>query len=180
MPFVEATTSGQASSWLRELVQAVVLCTFATAATAQTDGDDPTPAPVETAVAGAETAEQPPDLAELQRRLDVLAEEVERLRSGEEVEPLTADEARRLGLAPSAAATYGRDRGVSIAGYGEMLLENFGDENEAGAPTGRTTQFDFLRAIIYAGYRFNDKFLFNSEIEIEHADEISVEFAYLD
>jgi hypothetical protein len=180
MPFVETTTSGQACFWRRQLVPALVLCTFATAATAQTDGDDPTPAPVETAAAGVETAEQPPDLAELQRRLDVLAEEVERLRSGEEVESLTADEARRLGLAPSAAATYGRDRGVSIAGYGEMLLENFGDENEAGAPTGRTTQFDFLRAIIYAGYRFNDKFLFNSEIEIEHADEISVEFAYLD
>ena len=182
MPSVETTSIGRGRSWRRGLIPAVVLCTFASAATAQTQsGDDSEPAPVEAAVAGgAEAAEQAPDLVELQRRLDVLADEVERLRSGEEVEPLTADEARRLGLAPSAAATYGRDRGVSIAGYGEMLLENFGDENEAGAPTGRTTQFDFLRAIIYAGYRFNDKFLFNSEIEIEHADEISVEFAYLD
>ncbi len=172
-------TMSQNRSWSRQLIPALVLCTFATAATAQPDpGDDPTPEPVETA--DAEAAEQPPDLAELQRRLDLLAEEVERLRSGEEVEPLTVDEARRYGLAPSAAATYGRDRGVSIAGYGEMLLENFGDEKEAGGPTGRTTQFDFLRAIIYAGYRFNDKFLFNSEIEIEHADEVFVEFAYLD
>lgn len=149
----------------------------------RSEGVEPTEVPQTTggaAPAGAGTAEQPPDVEELERRLDLLADEVERLRSGEDVEPVTIDEARRLGLAPSAASTYGRGQGVSIAGYGEMLLENFGDENEAGNPTGKTTQFDFLRAIIYAGYRFNDKFLFNSEIEVEHADEIFVEFAYLD
>ena len=129
---------------------------------------------------GAEAAQQPPDLAELERRLEILAEEVERLRSGEETPVMEAEDARRLGLAPSAAAAYGVDRGVSIAGYGEMLLENFGDTNEAGAATGKTTQLDFLRAVFYAGYRFNDKFLFNSEIEIEHAKEIFVEFAYVD
>jgi len=123
--------------------------------------------------------EQEPDLAELQRQLDILAEEVERLRSGED-EPLDAEQARRIGLAPSASATYGIERGVSIAGYGEMLLENFADTTEAGDPTNKTTQLDFLRAILYAGYRFNDKFLFNSEIEVEHADEIFVEFAYVD
>ncbi len=120
------------------------------------------------------------DIAELQRQLDILAEEVERLRSGEEQVDITEDEARALGLAPSAAETYSRESGVSIAGYGEMLYENFADENQAGVPTGKTSQFDFLRAILYAGYRFNDKFLFNSEIEIEHADEVFVEFAYVD
>ena len=123
----------------------------------------------------AETAEQEPevDIAELEQRIEILAEEVERLRSGED-ERLDVDEARRLGLAPSAAATYAIDRGVSIAGYGEMLLENFADSS------GKTTQFDYLRAILYAGYRFNDRFLFNSEIEVEHAKEIYVEFAYVD
>jgi hypothetical protein len=60
------------------------------------------------------------------------------------------------------------------------LYENYAPENEAGVPSGRGTQLDFLRAIVYAGYRFNDRFLFNSEIEVEHADEISVEFAYVD
>ena len=124
---------------------------------------------------------QPADIEELERRLDVLAAEVERLRSGETPEiGLTDDEARALGLAPSAAAPYLVDHGVSIAGYGEMLLENFGDENQSGDATGKTTQFDYLRAILYAGYRFNDKFVFNSEIEVEHAKEIFVEFAYLD
>lgn len=124
------------------------------------------------------------DLAELERRLAVLAEEVERLRSGEDVAAagaaLTPAEIRALGLAPSAAATYGRDDGVSIAGYGEMLYENFDAENQAGGRAGRGSQVDFVRAVLYAGYRFNDKFLFNSEIEIEHADEVFVEFAYVD
>ena len=127
------------------------------------------------------TAEQPPDLDELRRRLDLLAEEVERLRSGETSSVgLSADEARAIGLAPSASAIYGRGQGLSIAGYGEMLYENFASENEAGAPVGAGTQFDFLRAIVYTGYRFNDRFLFNSEIEVEHSNEISVEFAYVD
>ena len=143
------------------------------------DADAPDPGAGES-TASDETAEQQPDIAELRRRLDLLAEEVERLRSGEETQPVSVDEARALGLAPSAAATYGVERGLSIAGYGEMLYENFAGENEAGAPARKGTQFDFLRHILYAGYRFNDRFLFNSEIEVEHASEISVEFAYID
>ena len=122
-----------------------------------------------------------PDIAELVRRLDVLAEEVERLRSGEEQAlELTEADTRALGLAPSAAATYESGGGVSHAGYGEMLFENFSGEDAAGQSTGKASQFDFLRAVIYAGYRFNDQFFFNSEIEIEHANEIFVEFAYVD
>ena len=129
--------------------------------------------------AGAETEQT--DIEELERRVEVLAEEVERLRSGEQVEvEFSDDQIRALGLAPSAAETYRRNGGVSIAGYGEMLFENFAAENQAGARTGKGSQFDFLRAVIYAGYRFTDQFLFNSELEIEHADEIFVEFAYLD
>ncbi len=116
--------------------------------------------------------EQQADVQELERRIELLAEEVERLRSGEAEREVTIDQARALGLAPSAAATYRQSAGVSIAGYGEMLYENYASD--------RTTQFDFLRAILYAGYRFNDRFLFNSEIEVEHAEEIFIEFAYVD
>ena len=145
-------------------------------------GDESSPGsdPLSTEADGEEAEQAQVDIEELQRRIDVLAEEVERLRSGEPEIDLTDDDTRALGLAPSAAATYRRGPGVSIAGYGEMLYENFANENEAGAPTNKGTQFDFLRAIIYAGYRFNDKFLFNSEIEVEHAKEIFVEFAYVD
>ena len=119
-----------------------------------------------------DTEEQEVDVEELERRIDLLAEELELLRSGETVTEITVDEARALGLAPSAAATYGIESGVSIAGYGEMLYENYASD--------KTSQFDFLRAILYAGYRFNDRFLFNSEIEVEHAKEIFIEFAYVD
>ena len=183
---------------LRPLLLILALCAVAATAGAQgvVEADDTPPvspagtvgADVDTPDLAAgestpidETAEQQPDLEELRRRIDLLAEEVERLRSGEAPRAgLSADAARAIGLAPSAAATYGRGQGLSIAGYGEMLYENFAPEDGAGTPTGKGTQLDFLRAIVYVGYRFNDRFLFNSEIEVEHADEISVEFAYVD
>ena len=126
----------------------------------------------ESALAPPAGGERQVDIEELERRIDLLAEEIERLRSGEAETELTDEQARALGLAPSAAATYRSGTGVSIAGYGEMLYENYASD--------RTSQFDYLRAILYAGYRFNDRFLFNSEIEVEHAKEIFIEFAYVD
>ena len=173
-------------------VRVVVVCAVASllfgvsVASAQRDQRDPesqtSPGPESTETEGEATPEQKVDIDELERRIELLAEEVERLRSGEDTDAteLTPEEVRALGLAPSAAATYARGSGVSIAGYGEMLYEDFASENQKGDPSGDGARLDFLRAIIYAGYRFNDTFLFNSEIEIEHADEISVEFAYLD
>ncbi len=186
---------------------ALLLCLlFATPALAHDHSDESqTPAPVPRAAEGTDDAKngaadpphpitvgqpaQQPALAgadekigELKRQLDILAAEVEKLRSGEpETVELTPERRRSLGLAPSAAATYRRKtEGVSLAGYGEMLLENFADENQAAVSGNPASRIDFLRAILYAGYRFSDKFLFNSEIEVEHADEISVEFAYVD
>ncbi|MCW5979716.1 MAG: hypothetical protein KIT09_16675 [Bryobacteraceae bacterium] len=126
-----------------------------------------------------ETSDQQ-DISELSRQVEILAEEVERLRSSEPEIVVTDDQARQLGLGSSAASVYRRSEGVSIAGYGEMLFEAYDGENQSGAPVGTGNRLDFLRAIIYFGYRFNDKFLFNSEIELEHSNEISVEFAYID
>lgn len=125
------------------------------------------------------------EVEELRRQVDILAEEIERLRSGEAEIEISDEKARDLGLGPAAASIYRKERGVSLAGYGEMLYENFDDELESGQAVDQTSRFDFLRAIIYAGYRFNDRFLFNSEIEFEHAStdiegSASVEFAYLD
>src|SRR5688572_20562979 len=143
-------------------------------------------APADPAGAGGGEVQAPPPTAEqveeLRRRLDVLAAEIERLRSGEPEQIEITDARRRaLGVAPSAAATYRRaTQGVSFAGYGEMLAENYAGENEAGAGGAPTTRLDFLRAVLYTGYRFSDKFLFNSELEVEHGNEIFVEFAYVD
>jgi len=149
------------------------------AARQATETPDRGPEATESKQAGASDTAQ---IDELRRRVEVLAAEVEQLRSGETSEIALSEERRRsLGLAPSAAATYRRaTEGVSFAGYGEMLLENFKSENESGTGNAPTTRLDFLRAILYAGYRFNDKFLFNSELEVEHSNEIWVEFAYLD
>ncbi|MBI4444291.1 MAG: hypothetical protein HY645_00160 [Acidobacteria bacterium] len=128
---------------------------------------------------------QDDEVAELQRRIEVLATELEQLRSGEKELVVTPEQAQAYGVGPSAASVYRKPQGVSIAGYGEMLYENFNNRNESGTRTFQPSRFDFLRAVLYTGYRFNEKFLFNSEIEFEHAStgrggEASVEFAYVD
>ncbi|MFQ5741501.1 MAG: hypothetical protein ACE5JX_21095 [Acidobacteriota bacterium] len=120
------------------------------------------------------------EVREMRRQLDLLAEEVEKLRSGEAVIDIDPEKARSLGLGPSAAAVYRKAEGTAIAGYGEMLYQNFGSESQNGLKTGATSELDFVRAIIYYGYRFSDKFVFNSEVELEHTDETSLEFAYVD
>lgn len=125
------------------------------------------------------------EIEELKRQVAILAEEVEKLRSGEEAPQLGDAERQSLGLGPSAATVYSKKQGVSLAGYGEMLYQNFGGKTHAGSPSNNTDQLDFLRGIVYVGYRFNDRFLFNSEIEFEHANtedggEAAIEFAHVD
>lgn len=123
------------------------------------------------------------ELAELRRMIDALTREIEELRLGQEV--VAVADTGLYGLAPAASKVYRVREGVSIGGYGEALYENFADEREDDAPSGKTDQFDFLRAIVYVGYKFSDRLLFNSEIEWEHAatgqaGSVSLEFAYLE
>jgi len=130
------------------------------------------------AAAGAGT----PAPAELERRIDLLAAELEKLRLGEAA---VAAGASAHGLGPAASKVYQKARGVSIGGYGELLYQGFDGRRDDGARAGRTDQLDVLRAVVYVGYKFDDKWLFNSEIEWEHAatdksGEVSVEFAYID
>lgn len=118
------------------------------------------------------------ELASLQNRVDVLAEEVQKLRAPQ-VE--TPNMVSYSGLGPSASRVYNVQKGLSLAGYGEILYEN-----RKGAPAIGDAQ----RMIVYFGYRFSPSFLFNSEIEFEHAfteenldgraGEVALEFAYLD
>jgi len=124
-----------------------------------------------------QTAPDSARIAELERRLDALTRELERLDLGEDV--VRAD-TTQYGFGPGASKVYQIERGVSIGGYGEFLYENYSAERQDGTASGRSDQLDALRAIIYVGYKFDDRFLFNSEIEVEHADEIFLEFAYLD
>jgi hypothetical protein len=119
-------------------------------------------------------------LAELSRRIDVLAAELERERLGEAAP--VANESR-YGFGPAASKVYRTEHGVSIGGYGEMLYQHADAENESDLPSGRSDELDFLRAVLYFGYRWTDKWLLNSEIEFEHGStgeggEVSVEFAF--
>lgn len=116
-------------------------------------------------------------IAELERRMEAITRELERMELGQEV--VQADTSIG-GFGYGASKVYQVQQGVSVGGYGEILYENYASELENGAEAFRTDQFDALRAIIYLGYKFNDRLLFNSEIEVEHADEIFLEFAYID
>lgn len=89
------------------------------------------------------------------------------------------------GLAGSASKVYQSGHGVSLGGYGETVYENYSGELENGDPSGRVDRWDFLRSVLYVGYKFNDEFLLNTEIEVEHGStgsggEVSLEFGYID
>jgi hypothetical protein len=119
----------------------------------------------------------PERLREIERRIDLLAQEIEVMRTGGAAETETSRQGV-YGLGPAASKVYRRDKGVSLGGYGEAVFRG-GDE-----PT-----LDALRSVLYVGYKFSDRILFNSEVEFEHATtgegaeekgEVSVELAYLD
>lgn len=119
--------------------------------------------------------------AELERRLDVLAQEIERLKIGEAADTATTGETGEYGFGPAASKIYRTERGLSIGGYGELLYQNFDGDRDDDAPSGKTDTFDLLRGVLYFGYKFNDRWLLNTEVEYEHAgSEVSVEFAYID
>lgn len=122
-------------------------------------------------------------LAEMQRQIDALTRELEAMRLGEEV--AVRSDTSMHGFAPAASKVYRVRQGVSIGGYGEFLYERFSEDREDDEPANRQDRFDALRAILYVGYKFSDKLLFNSELEWEHGStgqggEASIEFAYVD
>lgn len=132
------------------------------------------------APAGAQDAK----VADLERKVEALAGEIERLKLGEAAEP---DLKSALGLGPAASKVYQKSpKRVSIGGYGEMLYENFQPEKQDGTGAGKRDVIDMARAILYVGYKFSDRASFNSEIEFEHGStgksrgEVSVEMAALD
>jgi len=124
-------------------------------------------------------------LRELWRRIDILTQELEKLELGEVAEKKYDS---RYGMGPAASSVYHlTNSGISIAGYGEIIYENFSTEQDNGSPSGKANNFDFLRQVIYLGFRFNDWLLFNSEIEFEHGKttsgspgSVSIEFGYIE
>jgi len=115
---------------------------------------------------------------EIERKLDVLAEEIENIKSAAVVEEPTYEMV--YGQGPAASKVYLVDKGVSIGGYGEATAEFKQNQNNIA---------DMLRAVLYFGYKYNDRIIFNSEIEFEHGNtdenedgrsgEVAIEFANL-
>ncbi len=119
---------------------------------------------------------------ETRRRIDALAQEVEQLKLGEAL--VEADQSR-FGFGPAASKIYRTERGVSIGGYGEAVYFNYAAEKDNGTDGGKVDVTDLLRAIVYVGYKFNSKWLLNTEFEFEHgttgvAGSVSAEFIHLE
>lgn len=110
---------------------------------------------------------------ELNQKIEILAEEIERLKAGlveeQDDNPRSSMKVYRL-----------NKTGLSIGGYGEAYFTQYGSETEAGNNANKEAKAEALRAIVYIGYKFNEKWIFNSEIELEHVSEIFNEFMYLD
>ena len=123
------------------------------------------------------------DTKTLERKTNVLSQEVEKLRTNLVI-PEEAKYKSAYGLGPAASKIYSAGKGLSIGGYGEghyqAVVGDKGNNNDKA---------DMERMVLYAGYKFTDHILFNSELEFEHAStgegaeekgEVSVEFASLD
>ncbi len=135
----------------------------------------------EDAIAGADDEQEGGGrLEELEEKVEILADEMGRLESIFAV-PEELELESLYGLGPAASKVYKRDRGLSIGGYGEVRLRSFhntGDDDQDDV-------FDALRAVLYVGYKFDENWVFNSELEFEHAGtggggSVSMEFLTLD
>ena len=121
-------------------------------------------------------------LQSIEDKLSVLAEEIDNIKSAEVVTDSEQMDGSAHAAAHGASKVYLRNKGLSIGGYGELLVGQVReDENNV---------VDAQRVVLYFGYKFTDRIIFNSEIEFEHATtesnkdgqdgSVSVEFALLD
>ncbi len=147
-------------------------------------------------------AEQPDEERQVDRerrsnnseRIGILEEEIEKMK----LNRATKQYKSYGGLGPAASGVYYVDEGLSWGGYGEIKFRDYRSDV-------KTDEADVHRFILYAGYKFNDWIVLNTEIEYEHAGfvtesvnqcsdstcsssssksfneaEVFVEFAYLD
>jgi hypothetical protein len=110
--------------------------------------------------------------------VDALAAEVRRLKL--EVGIPDVQYKSFSGLGPAASKVYFVPKGLSIGGYGEVVYQNNPSNAHDSNGTLLRQNSDIRRFVLYAGYRFADWIVFNGELEMEHATEAEVEFAYVD
>ncbi len=130
-------------------------------------------APVTAAAADDEDLSQQDRVSELERKVELLTEELARTRQDMGV-PEEKELESVWGLGPAASKVYGIGRGLSIGGYAEAIYTNvIADKRRSGD----VDRFDALRAVLYTGYKFTDHIVFNAEFEFEHATTSSTESA---
>lgn len=116
---------------------------------------------------------QPADkTADLEKKIDALSQEVERLKLG----------------GGSTARSGWADK-LSLGGYGEFNAESPSRRNQKADPGLVNKTANLRRFVLMAEYRFDDRFTLRSELEMEHAGtgqgdeqrgEFEVEQAYID
>jgi hypothetical protein len=121
---------------------------------------------------------------EVLERLELLTEELRRIKDRMDLPATDAEMEGQYGLGPGASQVYRRNPGLSVGGYGEFYFEQPTGDGSAD----RTA--DLYRFITYFGYKFSDRIVMNTEIEFEHATtgknfqgragSVSVEFGYVD
>jgi hypothetical protein len=126
------------------------------------------------------------DVKKLEQKTDILSQEIEKLRTNLSI-PDEAKYKSAYGLGPAASKVYQVGKGLSLGGYGEASYRGIVDDKGSNSNSA-----DMYRMVLYAGYKFTDNILFNSEIEFEHGTtgqydskgknvgSVSVEFAALD
>jgi hypothetical protein len=139
---------------------------------------------LEAKIAQMQSAQPSAENDELRRQIEILGQEIEALKTRQTDRTALADQ-EQMGLGAAASKVYRVEHGLSFGGYGEMLYENYAGTNDAAVRSTNRDKFDMLRGILYAGYKYNDRVLLNTEFEFEHGStgsggEASVEFAYLD
>lgn len=133
-------------------------------------------------------AQETAKLGELERKVDVLTQEIEKLKLGDSAE-VPADKLQP-GFAPASSKVYfAKPSKVSFGGYGEIVVKGPSKRKQNGDPSAQKKSADLARVVLYTGYKFNDWILFNSELEFEHGGsgegdelrgEVAIEQAYLD
>ncbi|MBT4528469.1 MAG: hypothetical protein HOC25_01720, partial [Flavobacteriales bacterium] len=74
----------------------------------------------------------------------------------------------------TASKILSANESLSLRGYGELIYNQKMD-----ASTMRNGKLDARRFILFTGYKFDEKTQFLSEIEVEHANEIYLEQAFI-
>ena len=119
------------------------------------------------------------EIEELERRLDIVTEELRKLKE-EEVAPEGKLLESKYGLGPAASKVYARDRGISLGGYGEFNYK----ESSATATT-RTTSCAWCctpatSSAIGSFSTARSSSSTRARARIDQSGQVSVEQAYLD